>query len=318
MGAIVLLIAFLFWPHDKISKQSNPLDRKKTQIEVIVKRINIRKEPSVDSEDLGDVRIGEVYTVLSHEETDDYYWYHIKTKTDIEGYIASPKNKENVKLLSGYIDRISPVIKSKEKFLIFKEGKVTYDAIKCKDEYSKCTLSYDITDPDFIKFTGKDEDGNETTFSIKYYNIYKFESELEDNTSNVNAKFIKKNNDNIYTIKSNYSINKTIKNDNKSTSYTPIIDFYDEDFQPVDGVVVYYNSEIYGESCINKTDFTLKDNYQNNDLLKESSLCINYTFSNADNKIKYVSFGFSSDENYTNIDNALSSYYSKYYILDNE
>ncbi len=310
------MIAFLFWPHDKASKQSNPLNRNKTQIEIIVKRINIRKEASAESEDLGDVKIGEVYTVLSHTETDEYYWYHIKTNTDIEGYIASPKGKESVKLLSGYIDRISPVIKSKEKFLTFLEGEVTHDAIDCKDEYSSCTLSYDISDPDYIKFTGKDEDGNEATFSIKYFKIYNFKKEVNDNTTNVSARFTKKKNDNVYIINTNYLINKAIKNGNKSNSYTPIIDFYDENFQLVEDVFVYYNSEIYGGSCINKNDFTLKEEYQNDDLPRGSSLCISYTFTNEDNKIKYVSFGFSSDENYTNIDNSLASYYSKYYIIE--
>ena len=37
LGAIVLLIAFLFWPKSKESKQSNLIDRSKTQIEIKVK-----------------------------------------------------------------------------------------------------------------------------------------------------------------------------------------------------------------------------------------------------------------------------------------
>ena len=66
LGAIILFVAFLFWPNDNKNKQSNPIDKSKTQIEVKVKRINIRKEPSVDSEDIGDVYEGEIYTVISH------------------------------------------------------------------------------------------------------------------------------------------------------------------------------------------------------------------------------------------------------------
>ena len=204
LGAIVLIIAFLFWPTDNKSKQSNPVDKKKTQIEIKVKRINIRKEPSVDSEDLGDVYMGEVYTVLSHKDSEEYYWYHIKTSTNIEGYIASPVGKENVELLSGYIDRTPPVIGSREDFLLFRNGEVTYDSVECVDEYSECTLSYDISNPEYIIFTGVDEDSNKSEFTIRYYKVYPLAAEYYDNDADINARFSKFSNTGIYTINTTF------------------------------------------------------------------------------------------------------------------
>ena len=316
LGAIVLLIAFLFWPSDHKSKQSNPVDKNKTQIEIKVKRINIRKEPSVNSQDLGDVYRGEIYTVLSHKDSEEYYWYHIKTSTNIEGYIASHVGKENVELLSGYIDRTPPVIESSEDFLLFKNGEVSYDSVTCTDEYSNCTLSYDVSNPEYVEFTGIDDDNNETKFTMKYYKVYSLKSEYYDNDADINARFSKFNNNEIYTINTTFTINKAIKSNNKSMSYTPIIDLFDENFKLIDDNLVYYNSDLLSGNCINNSSFVLKDWYQYNDLIKGSTLCINYTFDNRNNKIKYVAFGFSSDENYTNADNILASYYSKYFIIN--
>ena len=53
--AIIILIAFLFWPNSTKVKQSNKPDRNKTQIQIKTKRLNIREKPSIDSMDIGDV-----------------------------------------------------------------------------------------------------------------------------------------------------------------------------------------------------------------------------------------------------------------------
>ena len=55
MGAIIILIAFLFWPKTEEIVQSNKIDKSKTQIRIEAKRINIRKSPTIESEDVGDV-----------------------------------------------------------------------------------------------------------------------------------------------------------------------------------------------------------------------------------------------------------------------
>ena len=318
LGAIILFVAFLFWPNDNKNKQSNPIDKSKTQIEVKVKRINIRKEPSVDSEDIGDVYEGEIYTVISHVDKGKYYWYHIKTSTGIDGYIASSKKDEYVSLQSGYIDRTAPIIKSNNDFLLFVNGVVNYDSVTCEDEYTKCVLTYDNSNPDYITFKAVDMDNNLSILVIRYYNVYNMIKEMYDNNSNINSRITKTNDNGIYTIGTAFSINKSISNNNKSTSYTPIIDFYDENFKKIENVQVQYNANVDSEMCINDNNLTLKDQYLYSNLIKGNTLCINYTFDNKDNKIKYVAFGFSSDENYNNKDNYLASYYSKYYIINND
>ena len=90
IAAIILLIAFLFWPSGSKFAQSNKIDVSETQIKILLRRINIRKEPDVDSEDIGDVFRGEIYTVLDHVEKNDYYWYKIKTDNDIYMRIHVP------------------------------------------------------------------------------------------------------------------------------------------------------------------------------------------------------------------------------------
>ena len=68
-------------------------------------------------------------------------------------------------------------------------------------------------------------------------------------------------------------------------------------------------------SCINNEDNKLKDAYLKNDLLKGSNLCINYSFA-ANEDIKYIKVGFKSADNFDNVDNILSSYESKYFIVE--
>lgn len=74
----------------EISK-SNSLDKTKKQLKVINDYINIRSEANADSELLGEVESGEIYTVLSTVEAEYYYWYEIETNTSIKGFIASPR-----------------------------------------------------------------------------------------------------------------------------------------------------------------------------------------------------------------------------------
>ena len=60
VATIILLIAFLFWPNNEKFAQSNKIDSTKTQIKILLKRINIRKTTDFESEDIGDVYRGEI------------------------------------------------------------------------------------------------------------------------------------------------------------------------------------------------------------------------------------------------------------------
>lgn len=78
--------------------QSNILDESKKQFRVMVNQINIRQNPTIESEDIGDVYYGELYTILDFVEDSTYIWYHIKTSQGIDGYVASKKGSNWVEL----------------------------------------------------------------------------------------------------------------------------------------------------------------------------------------------------------------------------
>lgn len=82
----------------KFLNQSNILDDTKLQFEVLVQTINIRKEPSELSLDIGNVYNGEVYDILDEVDSQNYIWYKIKTNRGLEGYVASKKSAEWVKV----------------------------------------------------------------------------------------------------------------------------------------------------------------------------------------------------------------------------
>lgn len=314
LTAIILVIGFLFWPSSTKFNQSNPRDVNKNQIKIKVKALNIRKEASIDSKDIGTVYYDEIFTVLSHVDKEDYYWYQIKTKQGVEGYIASDRNSEYIEVISGQIDREAPTIKSSSDLLVFIDGEPNYDAITCEDNYTKCTLSYDDSNPEYIIFKGVDEDGNESTFKINYYKAYNINTIYNDKTDSMHVSISKKTSRDKYLFETNYAIDKVILSENKSKQYTPIIDLFDENFNKIDTVNVSINSESLSGTCINNSNNVLKPEFINNDLLKGSTLCINYAFKDDEN-IKYVAFGFQGVENYDNLENGLASYYSKYFIF---
>lgn len=314
LDAIILLIAVLFWPNNNKVEQSNDIDPSKAQIKIKVKRINIREEASVMSNDIGDVYSGEIYTVLSHVDTEKYYWYHIKTNHGVEGYIASNPKDEYVEVISGYIDRTPPVIQKGVDMLLFYNGVENYDSIKCYDNYSECNLSFEKITPEVLEIKAVDEDLNETKTEIKYYNIYDLPSEYKEENENFNVYLStnKKNNINYFNI--SFTLNKDISYYDASSSYSPIVDFFDQDFNIIENNTLNFNQGIFSNTCINNYKMILKNGYSN--LTRGKSLCMNFSFENIDDSIKYIAFGFSSDENFVNKDNALADYYSKYFILN--
>ncbi len=314
VGAIILLVAFLFWPRGNKIEQSNKIDRTKTQIKVLLKRINVRASADINSEDVGDVYRGEIYTVLSHVETDDFYWYHIKTENNIEGYIASDPNEEYVKVISGFVDRKPPVIKIAKEPIIIVNNKNDFEGVTCIDDHTNCSLSYVEKETGTITFKALDDDKNESTATVNYYKVYDLISEFRDNSTNVYAIFNKSKDEDSYIISANYKLNKTIPSDNKSINYSPVIVFYDEDFNEIEDIPIEFNSIELGGSCINNKDNSLKEEFLNIDLLKGNSLCMTYKFPKNE-KIKYFAIGFQGLENPNSSNNILANYFSKYFIV---
>ncbi len=312
MTAILILVAILAWPKGNVAvNQSNRLDDSKTQVKVVNNRINIRKEASSSSEDLGDVYQNEIYDVLDYQEDDTYYWYKIKTSTDIEGYIASDKNDPYVKLISGVIDLEPPVITTDEDFLVFDEGEVVLDDIHCTDNYSSCSLAFEDNYINLI-VTARDERGNTSTKNINYYKVYSASPKMEETSDNVNASYLIEKNGTERFIDVTYTLNKKVLSSDKSISYEPIVIFYNGNFVEIDSMVIKRNLKELNSNCINDYNMNLKEEYLNSDLDKSSKLCVNFTITDNLN-IKYYRIGIQGVENYNNNSNYLANYYSKIY-----
>lgn len=317
LTAIILLIGILFWPNKEKFNQSNPKDSNKTQIKVKVKALNIRKEATTESEDLGTVYYDEIFTVISHVDKADYYWYRIKTKQGITGYLASDKESPYVEVISGYIDRTPPVITSSVENLVFVNGERDYTPVTCEDEYSSCILTHDESDSEYITFKGVDKDNNETKLKVRYYNVYSIDKLYNDNDENIKANILKTNEQKKFIFETDYFTKKIIFNENKSKEYLPKVEFYDEEFHLLEDIFVRINEKELDEDCINTKENKLKDSYLKNDLLKGSKLCFNYSF-DKDNEIEYIRFGFDSTDNQDNQENVFASYNSKYFIIKEE
>lgn len=80
--------------------QSNVINNDIDQIKVLVDVINIRESSSVDSKDIGNVYLDEIYDVLDVVDSDIYTWYKIKTSTNVIGYVASKKNENWIEFIS--------------------------------------------------------------------------------------------------------------------------------------------------------------------------------------------------------------------------
>lgn len=77
--------------------QSNQKNTEVDQVEIITERIDIKSSNNITSKKIGEVHKGEVYTILSIEETSKNRWIKIKTKTGIEGYIL--EKNESIKII---------------------------------------------------------------------------------------------------------------------------------------------------------------------------------------------------------------------------
>lgn len=80
--------------------QSNVINNNIDQIKILVDAINIRESSSVDSKDIGNVYLNEIYDVLDIVDSDIYIWYKIKTSTNVIGYVASKKDENWIEFIS--------------------------------------------------------------------------------------------------------------------------------------------------------------------------------------------------------------------------
>lgn len=102
---ITQIISILFLNKKEVI-QTNERDQKVLQVEIINDYIKIRDDPSFKSNILGQVKKGEIYTVIDKKEAEtteeetQYYWYEIETTNKIRGYIAGKyENTDYVKEL---------------------------------------------------------------------------------------------------------------------------------------------------------------------------------------------------------------------------
>ncbi len=315
MSTLLIIVGFLCWPNTSTTKitQSNKKDKSKTQIEIVAKRINIRKEPKISSLDIGDVYAGEVYTVIEDVEDEDYYWYKIATNTGIIGYVASDKKDEYVKLINGYIDRTPPVINYDKDYYVLYGGKEDYSLITCTDEYSSCELSINKNNL-YLEITAKDEKGNVNNKSIRYYDVFKGGNYFNETNSNLSVYYTRKiNDDGSMYITANYILNKTIPSEIKSTSYSTNINLYDEDFNNVYSHDTRYNTGNLETDCINDEGLNLKEEYLNGDLNVGNKICANFYIPTSIS-VKYFEISISGVDNYDNSQNYLNNYSSRVFI----
>ena len=312
---LIIIVGFLCWPNTSTIKitQSNKKDKTKNQIEIIAKRINIRKEPKISSLDIGDVYAGEVYTVIEDVEDLDYYWYKIRTNTGITGFIASDKKDEYVKIVNGYIDRTPPVINYDKNYYALLGGKEDYSLITCTDEYSTCSLSIEKTNL-YLEITAKDEKGNINKKSIRYYDVFKGGNYFNETNSNLSVYYTRKiNDDGSMYITANYILNKTIPSAAKSIAYSTNINLYDENFNIIYSYDTKYNTGNLEADCINDNRLNLKEEYLNNDLNVGNKICANFYIPNS-NSVKYFEISISGVDNYDNSQNYLNNYVSRIFI----
>ena len=104
---IITILLFIIKTATSLNnEQTNKRDDTKEQIEIITEYLRIRKETNTynNTPILGEVKKGEIYTILEAIEEDEYddystYWYKIKTGKGVIGYVYSGDNHEYIKKL---------------------------------------------------------------------------------------------------------------------------------------------------------------------------------------------------------------------------
>lgn len=85
--------------------QTNKRNENVAQVEIVTDYINIRSSQSVDSEILGQVYKGEIYTIISENKESEHKWLEIETSNGIRGYISG---------IDSYIKRLNTTTNNEE------------------------------------------------------------------------------------------------------------------------------------------------------------------------------------------------------------
>ncbi len=116
---------------------SNVEDSYKTQIKVLIDKINIREEADVNSNKIGVVQKDSVFDVIQYKADKKYIWFKIKTSNNITGYIASEIDNPYVKVNKD-IDYFPPTLNIKKENISISlrtdADKARKDNIEYKDE----------------------------------------------------------------------------------------------------------------------------------------------------------------------------------------
>lgn len=91
---------------------SNKKNADELQIKIIIDKVNIRKKATVNSDKIGVVKKGAIFTVLEYKKDNKFIWYRVETKNKIKGYIASDIENPYVETTKE-IDYINPTINIK-------------------------------------------------------------------------------------------------------------------------------------------------------------------------------------------------------------
>lgn len=158
---------------------SNEYNEEVFQIKVIIEKINIRKEATLNSDKLGEVSFGDIYTVLDYKTDEKYLWFHIKTSNGIDGFIASELGNPYVEFLnvSDDLDLVPPSLKIiNDSISIKTRSELTLDKIMENIEYSDnstvnitYSVDYDNIINDFsyqLSVVATDANNNSTSGNI--------------------------------------------------------------------------------------------------------------------------------------------------------
>ena len=85
--------------------QTNKRNENVAQVEIVTDYINIRRYEAVDSEIIGKVYKGEIYTILSENKESEHKWLEIETSNGIRGYISG---------IDSYIKRLNTTTNNEE------------------------------------------------------------------------------------------------------------------------------------------------------------------------------------------------------------
>ena len=186
--------------------QTNDINNTVYQFEVTNNAINIRESATIDSKKLGVVNKGEIYTIQDFSFDDNYLWYKIKTKNDIEGYIASSISTPWVKIIAPDTiekETIEFSLKGKEEILFKRDSKFTEPGYELNIKTAKVNIkgSVDITNPGIynLNYQVSDYYGNKKSLERKVIiylttgmkeRIDDLEIKLISNTETLNSKHL--------------------------------------------------------------------------------------------------------------------------------